>query len=178
MQKEWAVYKVICVVEFVFSIGISIILLLSMLSLLASGEDRSVIFDPFPIITFLLFLCMAFFHGLCLRLILKKYPNKEISENADTIFSMFTFITLFVFVIMAAVLIYGIVETIQSFKTDDDDYTKYYTLIFGVIYLSGHLYCLKQAWRLRKKIKENFIETQNTEIDSIGITEHILPQNV
>lgn len=168
MAREWAIFKIICVIEIVLSIAVSIILLLSILVLYFSGESSATVLDPFPIITLLLFLCMSFFHGICLDLILKKYPNKEINKSYDTIFNTTAVITTLIFILMACVSAYGLIETIQNFRFFNGDYTNYFILFFAFIYLTFHLYCLKQVIKLKKEIKENFIESQQKEIEKLG----------
>ncbi len=163
MPKKWKVFKVIAIVQIVFSLLIIASLAYSMATNYHNLKTSNFLWNALFLI---LFTNLFAFPVLNIYIIQKNFPNTDLTSNNHSLFLfLFIFYCIAIFCI-TLVYFYGIYDTINRFsKGKEDDLSILMLAIFSILIFSG-IYILINSLKLKRLIKLNAEEKQLAEIDN------------
>jgi heme/copper-type cytochrome/quinol oxidase subunit 2 len=159
--------KVVCIILFCVSFAMAGLIFSGIAKLFLLKEYDSIL-DPLTLVAMGGFILIGVFQLKCFNLVVNKYPDKELTNRNDSVFSL-----LFIF---SSIVFLGIFFCFVAFlfsllndKTPQDTSILFYCILTTIIiYISCHIYCMQQSFALRKIIKVNYYESQNNMINTIG----------
>ncbi len=163
MPTKWKIFKVIAIVQIVFSLLIIASLSYTLATKYHNLETSNFLWNGLFLI---LFTVLFAFPVLNIHLLQKYYPNTELTSNIHSLFLfLFIFYSLAILSI-TLVYFYGIYDTIDRFnKGKEDDLSIQMLAIFSILIFSS-IYILINSLTLKKLIKLNAREKQLAEIDN------------
>lgn len=166
-QNKLLKLKIVCIFLFCISFGMAAIIISALVKLYLLKEYDSV-FDLLPIIVVMCFLLIGIFQLKCFNLVANKYPDKELTQRNDSIFSLLFIFSSIVFLGILFCYVAFVFSLLNERTSEDNGNVFYYLLIAFTIYIPCHVFCMRQSFALRKIIKQNYYQSQNEIINNIG----------
>jgi hypothetical protein len=163
MPKKWQIFKIVSIVQ----LGFTLVMLVTFCYRNFVENYNSNQSNAQIITSVILLISLLFFSFFCLQLILKLFPNNEITKSFNTAFMVSCMLA----IIMSLLFAIGIIATIITYLKLSDNRPFRNVLIiilFFIPYLLILIYTIINSLKLRNIIKSNFIVTQSNLIDSLG----------
>jgi hypothetical protein len=159
--------KVVCIILFCVSFAMAGLIFSGLIKLFLLKEYDSIL-DPLPLVAMGGFILIGVFQLKCFNLVANKYPDKELTNRNDSVFSLLFIFSSIVFLGIFFCFVAFLFSLFDDKIPQDTSILFYCFLTIIIIYISCHIYCMQQSFALRKIIKINYYQSQNNMIDTIG----------